>query len=392
MQRFLHALVRASLVLAAELIALTALARPAHAQADLTFGPYLGYDKLVLNKPVSLGLDLTGFVGPIGLRGSASLPWDKVRGRDPLYSSSFDGQRDWNADADLMLRLMSMGASRAPFLYGFFGLGAQGDNYQSTTSDNVIAEVHPNWSYGGGVSVPLGALTLTGEARYRRPYSQTTGFNTEIAPTREFRLGVGLHFGGGGNTRRYDSRPSRTRRPASAESARGSVSPSDVIVGSTSSSRRARVIPTAEHYLGVKYVYGGTSPSSGFDCSGFVQYVFARHGVSLPRTSRQQAQVGTRLSTSIRSLTPGDLVMFAEDGERISHVAIYAGDNKIIHASSSGGSVRYDDLTTARGQWFADHLVAARRVTPDASGLMLDLARGFAVNVSLDVGDLAPRP
>lgn len=390
MQRFRHALVRASLVLAAQPIALTAFARSAHAQADLTFGPYLAYDRLVLNQPASLGLDLTGFVGPIGLRGSAALPWDRVRGRDPFLSSSANGQRDWNADADLLLRLVSPSASRAPFFYGFFGIGAQGQNYEPMTSSQVVTEVHSNWSYGGGLSLPLGLLSLTGEARYRRPYNSTSGFSTAMTPTREYRLGLGIHFGG----RRYDARPSRTRRTASTDGARGSVSAGDVILSSsgTSRSRRARVVPTAEHYLGVKYVYGGTSPSYGFDCSGFVQYVFAKHGVSLPRTSRQQAQVGTRLSTDWRSLTPGDLVMFAEDGKRVTHVAIYAGDNRIIHATSSGGMVRYDDLSSRRGTWFADHIVAARRVTPDASGVMLDLARGFARNVEFDIGDWAPRP
>jgi len=158
----------------------------------------------------------------------------------------------------------------------------------------------------------------------------------------------------------------------------------------------ARVVPTAERYLGTPYRYGGTSPVTGFDCSGFVQYVFARNRVKLPRTSRQQAKTGKAMPRRFESLAPGDLVMFAERGEPISHVAIYAGHNRIIHASSSGGAVRYDDLGTRRGKWFVDHMVAARRVTPDGRGLMLDLVRLLdAKTLSdsvLDRGDYAPRP
>jgi hypothetical protein len=158
----------------------------------------------------------------------------------------------------------------------------------------------------------------------------------------------------------------------------------------------ARVVPTAERYLGTPYRYGGTSPITGFDCSGFVQYVFGRNNVKLPRTSRQQAKVGKAMPRRFKSLAPGDLVMFAERGEPISHVAIYAGHSRIIHASSSGGAVRYDDLGTSRGKWFVDHMVAARRVTPDGRGLMLDLVRLLdaksLADTALDIGDLAPRP
>src|SRR3982751_1381445 len=114
----------------------------------------------------------------------------------------------------------------------------------------------------------------------------------------------------------------------------------------TPAASAARVLPPAERYLGTPYRYGGTSPITGFDCSGFVQYVFARNKVRLPRTSRQQARVGRAMPRRFKSLAPGDLVMFADRGAPISHVAIYAGHDRIIHASSSGGEGGYDDLGT----------------------------------------------
>lgn len=162
-----------------------------------------------------------------------------------------------------------------------------------------------------------------------------------------------------------------------------------------SSASAARVIGTAERYIGVPYRWGGTSPVTGFDCSGFVQYVFAKHDVRLPRTSRAMAHTGDREIPDARLLRAGDLVFFAEDGGPISHVAIYAGDDRIIHASSSGHGVRLDDLQTRRGEWFVRHMVAARRVTLDGRGLVVDLVRGLApelLRLPLDPPDRAPAP
>ncbi|HYC33769.1 MAG TPA: C40 family peptidase [Gemmatimonadales bacterium] len=124
----------------------------------------------------------------------------------------------------------------------------------------------------------------------------------------------------------------------------------------------ARVLSTADRYLGTRYVYGGESPASGFDCSGFVQYVFAKHGVELPRTSRQQVTAGRKVPGGSAALRPGDLMLFASTGGAIDHVAIYAGEGRILHSSRSGGGVAYDDLSSARGQWFLARHVASRRV------------------------------
>lgn len=159
------------------------------------------------------------------------------------------------------------------------------------------------------------------------------------------------------------------------------------------------MLPTAERYLGVKYKWGGTSPRTGFDCSGYVQYVFAKHGVRLPRTSRAQAVAGDRVRLDFSSLRTGDLIMFADNGRPISHVAIYAGNRRIIHSSKSGAGVRYDNLMSNRGAWYRDNAVVARRVGTAGQGLGIvhDLvaelrASGVRIDFPLDIGDFAPKP
>jgi cell wall-associated NlpC family hydrolase len=127
------------------------------------------------------------------------------------------------------------------------------------------------------------------------------------------------------------------------------------------SAAASRVLRSAESYIGVRYVWGGNSPREGFDCSGFTKYLFAQYGITLPRTSREQVRVGEAVPASFDALRPGDLMFFAEPGQAISHVAIYAGNGRIIHSSSSVGGVGYTDLRTG-SPWFVDYFVAARRV------------------------------
>jgi hypothetical protein len=147
----------------------------------------------------------------------------------------------------------------------------------------------------------------------------------------------------------------------------------------------SRVLTTAKRYLGTKYILGGTTPR-GFDCSGFVQYVFRRHGVRLPRTSRQQAAAGRRVPSGLGSLRPGDLLLFATRGKRIDHIAIYAGGNRIIHSSASGGGVRYDNLSSKRGKWFVRHHVASRRVLREGTPLVAAVGMQTEVLVRPNLG------
>ena len=148
-----------------------------------------------------------------------------------------------------------------------------------------------------------------------------------------------------------------------------------VLANSGSSKKRARAaLATGRQYIGVPYVWGGSTPD-GFDCSGFVQYVYRKHGVPLPRTSRQMAHAGERVAPSVSNLREGDLMLFRGRDGVISHVALYAGRNRILHSSSSGHGVGFDDLSTKRGAYFTSHLVAARRVTGSGRALIEALAQ-----------------
>ncbi len=110
--------------------------------------------------------------------------------------------------------------------------------------------------------------------------------------------------------------------------------------------------------LGIGYRLGGSSPTSGFDCSGMVRYVFSTAlGLDLPRRAEEISRIGSRVDRS--ELKPGDLVFYKTLRKTFSHVGIYLGNNRFIHAPSAGGAVRVDDMT--QSYWTA-RFNGARRV------------------------------
>jgi len=115
-------------------------------------------------------------------------------------------------------------------------------------------------------------------------------------------------------------------------------------------------VETALEYQGVRYRYGGMT-TRGMDCSGLVARVLGRHGIDAPRTSRALYGIGTPVSKA--DLEPGDLVFFSTVRAGVSHVGIYIGGNRFIHASSRGGGVRIDRLDTG---YYRQRYVGARRV------------------------------
>ena len=122
-----------------------------------------------------------------------------------------------------------------------------------------------------------------------------------------------------------------------ASTAAGSQAPASATRLLDTTASRDSVVRLARQQLGRRYVFGGTTPS-GFDCSGFTKYLMRAMGVELPRTAAQQARVGTEIPRDISQLRPGDLLTFRRGG-RISHIGMYIGDGKYIHASSAAGRI-----------------------------------------------------
>lgn len=125
------------------------------------------------------------------------------------------------------------------------------------------------------------------------------------------------------------------------------------------SSRASELSLQALSLIGIRYKLGGNEPESGLDCSGLVRYVFKEVlGLDLPRTSAEMSHIGTPIPAS--DLQPGDLVFYNTLRRSFSHVGIYLGDNKFIHAPASGGKVRIEDMDM--GYW-KSRFNGARRIT-----------------------------
>jgi len=131
---------------------------------------------------------------------------------------------------------------------------------------------------------------------------------------------------------------SSSSKPSNSSSSKPSTSaPAGSSAGSVSSTR-ANIANTAVQYVGYPYVYGGNSLTGGIDCSGFAQQIMKKFGVSLPRTSREQANCGRGISSS--EMRPGDLIFYAGSGGTINHVAIYIGNGQVCHASNKKTGIK----------------------------------------------------
>ncbi len=172
-----------------------------------------------------------------------------------------------------------------------------------------------------------------------------------------------------GGTPRPFPMPGATSKKAAAPAAPGDVpghdAPSDVPRREASAATRPGhvseydLVGTALNLRGIPYRNGG-SDQSGFDCSGFTQYVFSQYGVALPREVREQFKTGKAINR--RSFEPGDLIFFTTTEPGASHVGIAVGGDEFIHAPSTSGVVRVERFSSS---YWAPRLLGGRRVLSD---------------------------
>ena len=145
-------------------------------------------------------------------------------------------------------------------------------------------------------------------------------------------------------------------------------------IGDKAKDSAADITSYALSLIGVDYRFGGNTPDQGLDCSGLIRYVFQQAtGISLPRSARDQARVGESISRD--ELQPGDLAFFNTRRFQFSHVGLYIGDNRFIHAPSSGGSV---EVTSLDNRYWQKAFNGARRIVsglPDVTALVIQSAQ-----------------
>jgi hypothetical protein len=244
--------------------------------------------------------------------------------------------------------------------YGVFGSGLA---IEAGDGSGTAA----TWSAGLGLELnPADWVGFAAEARRLAEDRGLRGFWNLAESDRRgwlYSLRASLRWGG---PRYYSSAEVRRRDPppflrAEAGAGGGAAEP----LSEESRLLATQVVETAIAVMGEPYRWGGTRAEQGFDCSGLVWYAYANHGVTVPRVSREQARIGRYVVPDASLLQPGDILLFASRRDAVTHVGLYIGNDKFIHATTSGG-VRVGALdpaaADANDRWWIQRWVGARRV------------------------------
>lgn len=242
-----------------------------------------------------------------------------------LRAASDTGERLWGVGGDLAL---FRDARQGPYVVGGLGGGFATQSARTWWG---------SWSAGAGFQVlPFPVLSFAAEARWRE---LTPGARSGVEVS--FRLGA--VFGKG------SSPP-----PPLATAGRFG----------TAATLADSVIQTAAAEMGTAYRLGGTT-SEGFDCSGLIQYAYAQHGITLPRTSAEQARAGSPVDRRLEALRAGDILTFSNSGGPVTHVGLYVGDGRFVHSASRGVQLSALSPDDPYGKWWWARWVGARRVVED---------------------------
>lgn len=269
-----------------------------------------------------------GLVGPIGL----DLGVQQLPGGRPGEGSLYGGEFDFT---------LFEGMRGMPAIFGGVAAG-----FGTQDQDGLF------YGASAGARLPLvslGGLRVTVEARWRT-----------LSITGRDGLEVGATLGWMSGRRSAAARPSSSglyvpRGTTERLRAAGIPEEKARLIGS--------VVSTAVEEMGQPYVWGGTGDGSGgFDCSGLIYYAYGRHGVRIPRTSAGQSLAGIAIRPERDALLPGDILTFAENGDRVTHVGMYLGEDRFIHSASGG--VRLSRLAEddPAGRYWLRRWVGVRRV------------------------------
>lgn len=248
------------------------------------------------------------------------------------------------------------GGGAGPYLVAGVGGG------MGSPRSGAFSSVWGSWSAGGGYELfPASFLAFGAEARWRE-LSLDRRSGLEVA------AGLSIRFGSHG-------RPRPARPPAApTQPTTGASLPATPLPApyprdrgdGTPLALRESVIATATDAMGRPYSWGGTGAGGGgFDCSGLIQHAYGQHGITLPRTSAEQAKEGRAVRKELGSLAPGDLLTFSNRGGRVTHVGLYIGDGRFIHSASRGVQVSTLSGDDPYGRWWYTRWVGARRILAD---------------------------